>query len=144
MILRRCGGCHLRKQIKKAVKIISLLLIPSIVIIAFFGGYLLRLFGEEYVAGGINLLRLLAISGIFLGINAVFISVFRVQKRIKELLFRNIIGSAITLILAYLFIPEGGSANKTHHPDRLRGPAAGVTTMKLRDTRQPVLKGHRR
>ena len=50
----------------------------------------------------------LGLCGIFVGVNERFISIVKVQKRIKELLFKNIIGSVVILMLAYSLISEGG------------------------------------
>ena len=98
---------ELGRQIKKAVKIISLLLIPAIILIVFFGQYLLMLFGKEYAIEGFRFLQVIAVGGIFVGVNAVFISIFKVQKRIKEILFKSIIGSTLIIGLTYLFLSKG-------------------------------------
>ena len=99
---------YLIKQIKKAVKIISLLLIPAILFTILFGQYILLLFGREYAVEGFRFLQLISLSGIFVGINAVFVSTFKVQKRVKEIFIKSIIGTFVILILAYLLISKEG------------------------------------
>ena len=56
-------------QLKKAIKIISLLIVPAIIVIFLFGNYILLAFGKEYSYEGFILLKFLSISGIFISIN---------------------------------------------------------------------------
>jgi O-antigen/teichoic acid export membrane protein len=53
------------------------------------------------------LLNLLAISSIFISINSVFGSLFRVKHKIKELIIISIISAVSTLGLTYLWIDHG-------------------------------------
>lgn len=62
---------ELKIQLKKATKIISLILIPAILVTFLFGNYILLAFGKEYSDEGFILLKLLLISGIFYSINAI-------------------------------------------------------------------------
>jgi O-antigen/teichoic acid export membrane protein len=61
---------ELKVQLKKAIKIISLILIPAILVTFLFGNYILLAFGKKYSYEGFILLKLLSISGIFISINA--------------------------------------------------------------------------
>lgn len=94
-------------HIKKAVKIISLILIPAILITIFFGKYLLLLFGKEYSTGGFSLLQLLALSGVFVSINYTFGTILRVKHRIKELILISFVAALLILGLSYLFLARG-------------------------------------
>lgn len=104
-------GSHNEKEmkahIKKAVKIISLILIPAILITIFFGKYLLLLFGKEYSTGGFRLLQLLALSGVFVSINYTFGTILRVKHRIKELILISFVAALLILGLSYLFLARG-------------------------------------
>lgn len=72
-----------------------LLLIPSILVIFLVGEFILSLFGPEYASEALPLLKILAVSSIFLTVNIIFISV----KRIKhEMAMVILIFSTITLI----------------------------------------------
>ncbi|MGY4884365.1 MAG: lipopolysaccharide biosynthesis protein [Nanobdellota archaeon] len=97
----------LKKNVTKSIWIISLLLIPAILITMLFGKYILLAFGKEYSAQGFNFLRLMALSGIFVSVNSIFGSVFRVKKRIREIIVRSIVGCIVILGLSYLFIHQG-------------------------------------
>ncbi len=95
---------NLNQQIKKAVKIISLLLIPGILIILLAGNYILLAFGHQYSTEAFRFLQVLSISGIFVAINSIFSSVFKVEKRIISLIIRNILTAGIILTLSLFFI----------------------------------------
>lgn len=56
---------ELKIHLKKAMKIIFLIIIPAIIIIFIFGNYILLVFGKKYSEEGFILLKLLSISGIF-------------------------------------------------------------------------------
>jgi len=72
-----------------------------------FGGHILLAFGEEYSAQGFNFLRLMALSGIIVSINSIYGSIFRIKKRIKEIIVRSVIGCVVILGLSYLFLVKG-------------------------------------
>lgn len=101
-------GSHDEKDIKiyikKSVKIISLLLIPAILIIVFFGQYILLIFGKNYSSQGFEFLQLLAISGIFVSINSIFGTLLRVEKKIKTLFYMSVFSATLLLGLSYCFM----------------------------------------
>lgn len=85
---------ELKTNLKKAIKIISLILIPGILTIVFFGKYVLLAFGKEYSNEGIILLQMLSISGIFMAINSLGNSVFYIKHKVKQIILINFIGTA--------------------------------------------------
>ncbi len=96
-----------KKQIKKAFKVITLILIPAILFMILFGKYVLMTFGDNYSTEGFIVLELLALSGVFISINCIGGTVFMVKHKIKQLIFINILGSSLILILSYLLIQKG-------------------------------------
>ncbi len=56
---------------KKAIKIISIIIIPAIIVTSLFENYILLSFGKKYSNGGFILLKFLSISGIFISLNAI-------------------------------------------------------------------------
>lgn len=97
---------NLGKQVRKSIGIIYLLLIPSIIAIFFFGDIILLAFGKEYSDQGFGFLKIMIFSGIFVGINSIFGSVFKVKNKINIIITRSLIGTAIILGLAYMFIKK--------------------------------------
>jgi O-antigen/teichoic acid export membrane protein len=98
------GKTELKVHLKKAIKIISLILIPAILVTFLFGKYILLAFGKEYSSEGVIFLQILAISGIFLSINYIGNSIFYIKHRIKLMILVNFIGASIILSLSIIFI----------------------------------------
>jgi O-antigen/teichoic acid export membrane protein len=96
----------LKIQLKKAIKIISLLLVPAILVTFLFGNYILLAFGKEYSSEGVIFLQILAISGIFLSINYIGNSIFYIKHRIKLIILVNFIGASIILSLSIMLIHQ--------------------------------------
>ena len=94
----------LKIQLKKAIKIISLLLVPAILVTFLFGNYILLAFGKEYSYEGFILLKLLSISGIFISINAIGGTILNIKHKIKLIILVNFIGASIVLSLSIIFI----------------------------------------
>ena len=96
----------LKIQLKKAIKIISLLLVPAILVTFLFGNYILLAFGKEYSSEGVIFLQILAVSGIFLSINYIGNSIFYIKHRIKLIILVNFIGASIILSLSIMLIHQ--------------------------------------
>jgi len=100
------SGRELKVQLKKAIKIISLILIPAILVTFLFGKYILLAFGKKYSSEGVIFLQILAISGIFLSINYIGNSIFYIKHRIKLMILVNFIGASIVLSLSIILIHQ--------------------------------------
>ena len=81
-----CSETELKVHLKKAIKIISVIIIPAIIIISLLGNYILFIFGKEYSIEGFNLLRFLTISGIFISINTIGGAILNIKYRVKLLI----------------------------------------------------------
>jgi len=97
---------ELKVHLNKAIKIISLLLTPAILVTFLFGKYILLVFGKEYSSEGVIFLQILAISGIFLSINYIGNSIFYIKHRIKLMILVNFIGASIILSLSIMLIHQ--------------------------------------
>ena len=93
---------ELKVNLKKAVKIISLILIPGILATVFFGKYILLAFGKEYSSEGIIFLQLLAISSVFVAINYIGNSLLYIKHRVKLIILVNLVGTTTILLLSSL------------------------------------------
>ena len=92
------------KNIKKALKIGYLMLIPSFFFLFLFGDKILLLFGKEYSENAFNLLQILAFSSFFVLINNIYFSCIQIRKRNFEIGFLNILLLIFTIIFSYLFL----------------------------------------
>jgi O-antigen/teichoic acid export membrane protein len=98
---------ELKIHLKKAIKIISIIIIPAIIVTVFFGKYILLAFGKDYSNEGLIFLRLLALSGIFVSFNTIFGTILRVKHKIMVLIYINLINAILILGLSYLFLIKG-------------------------------------
>lgn len=100
-------GEPLAVNAKRALISMTVLMIPAIVLIYFFGGSLLSLFGQEY-AEGFALLRLLVPASLFVGVYGVFTAIKRVQRNMLPLVLLSAMISVQLVGLSYLMLPGLG------------------------------------
>jgi O-antigen/teichoic acid export membrane protein len=89
-------------------KFVFLLLIPAIIILLLLGKWLLLVFGENYSDSALSLLQILALSGIFTGINTVYYTILRVERRIRELIALTGLIALAVLVGSYIIMPVKG------------------------------------
>jgi len=89
-------------SVKKAFKLIGVLLIPGILFLVFFGNFILLVFGNSYSLEGIRFLQILAISGIPVAINYIGLTFVNVKREMRALLVINILGTAVIILFSYL------------------------------------------
>ncbi len=77
---------RLKYYIEKSVKLMALIIIPSIVLTLLVGDKFLLIFGEDYSKNATYLLWLLVISAVPVGINNMYICIMRVGKEIKGIM----------------------------------------------------------
>lgn len=95
---------ELKNNVRKALKLIFLLLIPAVIFIIFFGDYLLLLFEAEYSVKGFALLQIFAVSSIFVAFNSTFIATRRVLKKINPIIAVSVINAFTVVVLGYIFL----------------------------------------
>lgn len=96
-----------KKHLKKAIKITSLLLLPSVIIIFFFGNIILQFFGKSYASDAFRFLQIISLSVAPMAVVLFGNSVLRIRHKIKELIILNFVGCIITLGASYLLITGG-------------------------------------
>jgi O-antigen/teichoic acid export membrane protein len=95
---------ELKVHLKKAIKIISIIIIPAIIVIFLFGNYILLAFGKEYSYEGFILLKFLSISGIFISINSIGSAILSIKYKIKLMILLSLINTTIILSLSVILI----------------------------------------
>lgn len=104
-------GSHNEEETKmhvlNSLKLSFMLLIPLIALIITFGGYILAIFGKHYSENGLGFLRLMAISGIFIGINQVGSALVHVEKRIKIYILLNLMSAIVITSMSFVLLPYG-------------------------------------
>lgn len=95
------------RNVKKSVRFISFLMVPSILALCALGKFILGFFGKTYSSEGIAFLYLVAITGIAVSGYALCSSLLKVRKGVTGLIAMNSIYAGVVIICAYLFIPYG-------------------------------------
>lgn len=107
-------GSHTASNImlkaRNSLLIISLLLSPILLVFFFGSRYLLALFGPNYPEHGFVLLILLGISAAPDAITNIYVSLLRVQGRLRSAALLNLGMAAITLVIAWILLPTQGIA----------------------------------
>ncbi|MFQ5838969.1 MAG: lipopolysaccharide biosynthesis protein [Thermoplasmata archaeon] len=102
-------GSHFEDRLYGDIRRIMRFMIPllavGILFIWFLGDWVLSLFGPSYAAEGFGLLRILAVSGIFVAANGLFLSVARVKKWVKAIIVLMAYVALGTIVLSYFLIP---------------------------------------
>ena len=76
-------GPSLRRQAVRSTKLIALLILPAMLVFFVFGRYILGIFGAQYAHEALPLLWVLTASAIPDAITNVYVSVLRVQRRLR-------------------------------------------------------------
>ena len=101
-------GEDLRFNALRAIKFISLLLLPAITFIFLFGDYLLLIFGKQYAENSLKVLRILALASIPYSVNVLYASIKRIRKEIKPLIYLYAGISILTIATSYLLMQNMG------------------------------------
>lgn len=100
-------GESLRKSVIKAGVAIYAFLIPAVILIYFFGDFLLGLVGKDYAEAS-ELLRLLALSSFFVAVYSLFVPVQNVRMRVESIVKLNLLRFLLLVGLSYVFILRFG------------------------------------
>ncbi len=84
------------------------LLVPMVAIIALGAPYILRLFGNNYAAEGVTLLRLLCLSALPDIVLSLYTSIARVQRRLSAIFLIPASLCALVLTLSYILLKKYG------------------------------------
>ena len=105
-------GSHDMKNLKantiKAMKFIFILLGIAIAGIFIFGENLLWIFGEEYAKKSFEVLLVLALGSIPFALNTVYVTIKRIQKEIKTVIFVYGIIAIVTILGSYILMRRMG------------------------------------
>jgi O-antigen/teichoic acid export membrane protein len=98
----------LSRNVRKSLKLVFGLMAIGVLVILFFGNYVLLLFGNDFSEEAFGLLRLLALSGVFVSVNNVYLAIKRVEKNVTLIIAISSIIAIGTLGITYIFLPSMG------------------------------------
>jgi O-antigen/teichoic acid export membrane protein len=96
-------GEPLKENVKKSIKSIFLILTPVVLLLIFFGEPLLGLISQNYL-NALNIFRLMLVSTFFIVFYNIFISIKRIQKDIKVLIFIGTINAILLIGFNYILM----------------------------------------
>src|SRR5579872_4641923 len=100
----------LTRKVRSSAAIVSVVLVPAMLICFFGGRYLLLLFGSSYAQHSLLLLRIFTIAAVPDAITNIYMSVLRVQRRLRFAAFLNLGMAILTLALGWILLPVLGIA----------------------------------
>lgn len=103
---------ELPRKVRSSAKILAMVLGPAMLACFFGGRYFLLVFGPNYAQHGQLLLKIEAISAVPDAITNVYISVLRVQRRLRFAALLNLSMAALILALSWVLLPALGIAGQ--------------------------------
>lgn len=100
-------GENLKRNVLRSGKAMLIVLVPSIIFIYFFGGFVLEIFGHDYVEA-LPLLHILVLSSFFVALHDMFMPILNIKMRVSNLIKLNLIRFSLLLGLTYLLIGDYG------------------------------------
>src|SRR4030042_3001078 len=86
------------------------IVVPTALIVAIGAPFILMVFGRGYSSEGATLLRFLALSAIPNTVNAIFMSVSRVQRRMLAVVVTSGVLYSLVLVISFIFLKKNGIA----------------------------------
>lgn len=102
------NSAALKTHIFTAAKLITILLVPTTLLIILLGEMLLGIFGVEYAKGASSLLHLLAIGALPVAAYAALTTMFKVMKKLLPVVVMNGVSTIIILALSSWWISSYG------------------------------------
>jgi len=99
---------QMRSNIKRSLKLVSILLIPSVIVMLLTADKLLLLFGRDYSQNSATLLRILTLGTLPLAINIIYLAIKQVQKDLRTIIGLTSFVAVVSVVLAFLFLPSMG------------------------------------
>lgn len=99
-------GAH----IKRAARLIGILLVPATALVVILSNFLLTTFGDEYAAQASTLLQLLALGALPVAIYSGLGAIFKVTKNLLGVVVMNVVYAVVILGLSFWLIDDWGLA----------------------------------
>jgi O-antigen/teichoic acid export membrane protein len=96
-------GRSLKTNTLRSIVGIFIILVPIALFFFFFGDYVLLIIGKSYI-NGFNLLKAFIVSSFFYTICQLYLSILKVQKRLKELTIVSFIIFVLLISLSYILM----------------------------------------
>ena len=95
-------------EMKCSLKLIFLLIVPAIVVLLLLSRTFLQFFGKAYSDNALQLLWILTVSAIPLSINYVYVTIRRVEKKMRSVIWLSAFIAIAMLVSSYFLLPVMG------------------------------------
>lgn len=102
------GSEDLGRQVRKSLKISLVLTVPALALLLLLSDKILWLFGSEYSKNTTVMIWIIAPSVIPMSVNFIYLSIMRVRKKIKSVVFLTAFMAVVTLALSWVLLPVMG------------------------------------
>lgn len=99
---------QLKSHVRRSLKMVAVLLVPSAVILWFLSDKFLLFYGSQYAKNATTLLHWLVIAAFPVALNTVYFGVKRIQKKMKPVIFSAAFMAIIVVLMSYLLLPRMG------------------------------------
>lgn len=100
----------LTRKVRSSAVVVSIVLVPAMLICFFGGRYLLLLFGSSYAQYSLLLLKIFAVAAVPDAITNIYVSILRVQRRLRFAAILSLGMAILTLVLGWILLPVLGIA----------------------------------
>ena len=105
-------GSHSRSEFRtdvlKSITFVFTLTILGIILLFLLGGHVLLVFGSDFSQGALDLLKILALSGIFVSINTIYFATKRVEKRMMPVVLLSALIAFGSLGIGFMLLDSMG------------------------------------
>ena len=101
------SSADLINSIKKAAKLILMVLLPAIVIVVAAGKFILDVFGREYSRNGYTTLILLSIASLPIALKLMANTILNIEQKVGYMIFINMVTVLTVLTITYLLLNMG-------------------------------------
>jgi O-antigen/teichoic acid export membrane protein len=95
----------LEQNLWRSLKMVFVILVPLAILVMVLADKVLLLFGSAYAENAATLLRILSIAALPLAINVVYLSIKRVEKKLKVIISLSASMAVVTLVLSFCLMP---------------------------------------
>ena len=100
-------GAHLPSLLRRAMRLIAVVSVPSSILVAATGHWLLLMFGHAYSTNGTSTLVVLALSAPVVALSSTAFTVLRITRQLRAVVVASVVYAVVTVGLALLGAKHG-------------------------------------
>jgi len=97
-----------KRNLVRSLKFVYLIVGPALMVVLIASQWLLGAFGQAYVDNGLLLLRILALTSLFMAFSFIYSSLLQALDRMNELIIFRVLSTVLILSVSYFILPYTG------------------------------------